>query len=69
MLGFGRFGGIAGSFLVGELTRRQFTFAEIFSVVAVPGLIAAAALLVKQWRHPEPTVGTASPRTDGVAAH
>jgi MFS transporter, AAHS family, 4-hydroxybenzoate transporter len=69
MLGFGRFGGIAGSFLVGELTRRQFTFAEIFSVVAVPGVIAAAALLVKQWRHPEPAVGTASPRTGGVAAH
>ena len=69
MLGFGRFGGIAGSFLVGELTRRQFTFTEIFSVVAVPGLIAALALLVKQWRHPEPAVGSAAPRAGGVAAH
>ena len=69
MLGFGRFGGIAGSFLVGELSRRQFTFTEIFSVVAVPGLIAALALLVKQWKHPEPAGSAAPPRTGGVAAH
>jgi AAHS family 4-hydroxybenzoate transporter-like MFS transporter len=68
MLGFGRFGGIAGSFLVGELSRRQFTFTEIFSVVAIPGLIAALALLVKQWRHPEPPVGAAAPPAR-VAAH
>ena len=53
MMGFGRFGGIAGSFLVAELSRRQFTFTEIFTVVAVPGLLAAAALLVKQWANPE----------------
>jgi AAHS family 4-hydroxybenzoate transporter-like MFS transporter len=53
MLGFGRFGGIAGSFLVAELTRRQFGFADIFAVVAVPGALAAAALLVKQWVHPQ----------------
>ncbi|MDP9125640.1 MAG: MFS transporter [Pseudomonadota bacterium] len=69
MLGFGRFGGIAGSFLVAELSRRQFTFAGIFSVVAVPGIVAALALLVKQWRHPEPSVGSAAPRAGGVAAH
>ena len=68
MLGFGRFGGIAGSALVGELTRRQFTFAEIFTVVAVPGLVAALALLLKQRVHPEPARG-AAPRVDGVAAH
>jgi AAHS family 4-hydroxybenzoate transporter-like MFS transporter len=68
MLGFGRFGGIAGSFLVGELSRRQFTFTEIFSVVAVPGLIAALALLVKQWRHPEPGPASGATRTR-VAAH
>ena len=59
MLGFGRFGGIAGSFLVAELSRRQFTFAEIFTVVAVPGVIAALALVVKQWAHPEPAPGSA----------
>jgi len=53
MLGIGRFGGIAGSFLVAELARRHLGFEAIFSIVAVPGLIAAAALLVKQFAHPE----------------
>ena len=67
MLGFGRFGGIAGSFLVAELSRRQFTFTEIFTVVAVPGVIAALALVVKQWAHPEPAPGSV-PRPE-VAAH
>jgi AAHS family 4-hydroxybenzoate transporter-like MFS transporter len=53
MLGFGRFGGIAGSFLVAELTRRQFGFADIFAVVAIPGVVAALALMVKQRVHPQ----------------
>jgi MFS transporter, AAHS family, 4-hydroxybenzoate transporter len=52
MLGFGRFGGIAGSFLVAELTRRHFTFAGIFATVAVAGLIACVALLLKQVARP-----------------
>ena len=58
MLGFGRFGGIAGSFLVAELTRRQFGFADIFAIVAIPGVIAAVALLVKQWMHPQDAQAT-----------
>jgi AAHS family 4-hydroxybenzoate transporter-like MFS transporter len=66
MLGIGRFGGIAGSFLVAQLTAHQMGFAGIFTVVAVPGLIAAAALLVKQWAHPE---AAAEPAPRGVAAH
>ena len=53
MLGLGRFGGIAGSFLVAELARRQLTFAQIFTIVAVAGLISAVALIVKQFAHPE----------------
>jgi AAHS family 4-hydroxybenzoate transporter-like MFS transporter len=53
MLGVGRFGGIAGSYLVAELSRRQLTFAEIFMVVAIPGVIAAIALVIKQFVHPE----------------
>ncbi|HEY0523117.1 MAG TPA: MFS transporter [Stellaceae bacterium] len=53
MLGLGRFGGIAGSFLVAELSRRQLSFNGIFATVAIPGLIAAAALIVKQIAHPE----------------
>jgi MFS transporter, AAHS family, 4-hydroxybenzoate transporter len=52
MLGIGRFGGIAGSFLVAELTQQHFTFGGIFAVVAVAGLISCIALLVKQAVHP-----------------
>ena len=55
MLGIGRFGGIAGSFLVAELTRRQFTFSGIFTIVAIAGAISTIALLVKQASHPEDT--------------
>jgi AAHS family 4-hydroxybenzoate transporter-like MFS transporter len=53
MLGIGRFGGIAGSFLVAELARRQLSFGQIFMVVAIAGLVSMAALLVKQFAHPE----------------
>jgi AAHS family 4-hydroxybenzoate transporter-like MFS transporter len=52
MMGIGRFGGIFGSFLVAELARRQLGFAAIFAVIAVPGLLAGAALFVKQLLHP-----------------
>jgi MFS transporter, AAHS family, 4-hydroxybenzoate transporter len=52
MLGIGRFGGIAGSFLVAELSRRQMGLDEIFLVVAIPAIISAAALMVKQFVHP-----------------
>jgi AAHS family 4-hydroxybenzoate transporter-like MFS transporter len=62
MLGLGRFGGIAGSFLVAELARRQLGFGEIFTVVAVPGLVAAAALLVKQLAHPHAGADRAAAR-------
>jgi AAHS family 4-hydroxybenzoate transporter-like MFS transporter len=52
MMGIGRFGGIFGSFLVAELSRAQLGFGEIFTVVAVPGVLAAAALLIKQISDP-----------------
>ncbi|MBV8573791.1 MAG: MFS transporter [Acetobacteraceae bacterium] len=55
MLGIGRFGGIAGSFLVAELARRHLGFRDSFTVVAIPGLISAAALIVKHLAHPEDT--------------
>ncbi|GAB2891169.1 aromatic acid/H+ symport family MFS transporter [Paraburkholderia jirisanensis] len=51
MLGVGRFGGIAGSFLVAELARRQISLTGIFSVVAVAGAVACIALLIKQVSH------------------
>ena len=47
MRGIGRFGGIAGSFLVAALTARQVSLPDIFAVVAVPALIAMVALGVK----------------------
>lgn len=47
MLGIGRFGGIAGSFLVAELSSRHLALPSVFLVVGIPGLIAALALLVK----------------------
>lgn len=64
MLGIGRFGGIAGSFLVAELTRRHFTFDGIFAVVAVAGVISCLALLIKQAVQPQSAisnVGTTEP--------
>ncbi|MFL6628872.1 MAG: MFS transporter [Vitreoscilla sp.] len=69
MLGFGRFGGIAGSLLVAELTRRQFSFAGIFAVVALPGLVAALALLVKRWVRPVPPADAGAAPAGGFAAH
>jgi AAHS family 4-hydroxybenzoate transporter-like MFS transporter len=53
MLGIGRLGGIVGSFLIAELARWNLSFAQVFMVVAIPGLVAALALLVKQFAHPE----------------
>jgi AAHS family 4-hydroxybenzoate transporter-like MFS transporter len=65
MMGVGRFGGVAGSFLVAELARRQVGFEGIFAVIAVAGVLATLALLVKHWGDPDaPEAGAAS----GVAA-
>lgn len=63
MLGIGRFGGIAGSFLVAELARRKLGIDTIFTIVAIPGLVALAALLIKQAVHPE------TPEEHQIAAH
>ncbi len=48
MLGIGRFGGIAGSLLVAQLGAMQAGITTVFAVLAVPGLIAAAALWIKR---------------------
>ena len=47
MLGIGRFGGVAGSFLIAELMRLNFNFVGILSSLSLAGLIAAIALIVK----------------------
>jgi AAHS family 4-hydroxybenzoate transporter-like MFS transporter len=48
MLGVGRFGGIAGSFLVAELSRQHVSLQGIFTVVAISGAVSCVALLIKQ---------------------
>jgi MFS transporter, AAHS family, 4-hydroxybenzoate transporter len=53
MLAVGRFGAIAGTFLVAELVRRKMGFSDIFMIIAIPGAIAALAITVKQLVHPE----------------
>ena len=52
-LGIGRFGGIAGSFFVAELARRHLPLPEVFILVGIPGLVAAAALLIKNRFSPQ----------------
>ena len=68
MLGLGRFGGIAGSFLVAELARRQLSFGQIFMILAIPGLVSAAALIIKQVAHPE-VRSAGRPARAGVLVH
>lgn len=62
MMGLGRFGGIAGSFLVAGLAGWQLSFSGILTALAVPGFLAAAALWLKQ------TAGVPQPRTALKAA-
>ncbi|MCG5074128.1 MFS transporter [Paraburkholderia tagetis] len=65
MLGIGRFGGIAGSFLVAELTRRHFGFADVFSTVAIAGVIACIALAIKQMAAPRAAAAAGTIETVG----
>ena len=53
MLGIGRFGGIAGSFIVAEFTRHHLGIDAIFMYVAMAGVVSAIAVVVKQLAHPE----------------
>ncbi|GAA5103186.1 MFS transporter [Wohlfahrtiimonas larvae] len=46
MLGIGRFGGIAGSYLVAELIKRNMDLQQIFIVLAIPAVISTCTLLV-----------------------
>ncbi|MCQ4161622.1 MFS transporter [Roseomonas sp. GC11] len=69
MLGLGRFGGIAGSFLVGELSRAQMSLSGIFLVVAMPALLAALALVVKQMAHPQAAPSAMARREAALAGH
>lgn len=48
MLGIGRFGAIAGTFLTGLLLQWKLDFVTIFIILAVPSLIMTACLMIKQ---------------------
>ncbi|WP_066341753.1 hypothetical protein [Azohydromonas lata] len=69
MLGIERFGGIAGAFLVAELQRWQLSFAEVFAMVAIPGVTATATLLVKQFAHPEQAADKTRTRDGAALGH
>jgi len=48
MLGFGRLGGILGSLVGGSLLSLGFSFSTVFSVLAVPAIIAAVAIVMNR---------------------
>lgn len=66
MLGIGRFGGIAGSFLLAELAARQLSFSSIFAVVSMAATLGAFALLIKQSAHPETAAEHAVAREEAL---
>ena len=51
MLGIGRFGGIAGSYLVAELIKRDMDLQQIFLILAVPAVISTCTLLVIYFKY------------------
>jgi len=61
MLAAGRLGGITGSFLVAQLAALQLGFSMILAVLAIPGLIASAALFAKQRSSTRSTQWAAEP--------
>lgn len=48
MLGIGRFGAIAGTFLTGQLLAWKLDFVTIFIILAIPSLLMTACLMLKQ---------------------
>lgn len=51
MLGIGRFGGIAGSYLVAELIKKNMDLQQIFLVLAIPAAISTCTLLVIYFKY------------------
>jgi MFS transporter, AAHS family, 4-hydroxybenzoate transporter len=61
MLGIARFGGIAGSYLVAEMSRQHLELTSIFAVIAIPGLVACAAVLIKNAARPQAAAAHGEP--------
>lgn len=57
MLGIGRFGGIAGSFLVAQLVAQGLNVQEIFYVLGIPALVTVVCLAAKQIIYKEKAKG------------
>lgn len=57
MLGIGRFGGIAGSFLVAQLVAKGLNVHEIFYVLGIPALVTVVCLVAKQIIYKEKAKG------------
>lgn len=56
MLGIGRFGGILGAMSGGLLMQLQLSFSVIFTLLAIPALAAALALMVKHFSLGKPAL-------------
>jgi MFS transporter, AAHS family, 4-hydroxybenzoate transporter len=56
MLGIGRFGGIAGAMLGAGMLHANWGFGEVFTSLALPAAIGAAAVLLKGARHRGPVL-------------
>ncbi|SMG61353.1 MFS transporter [Paraburkholderia susongensis] len=54
MLGIGRFGGIAGAMLGAGMLHANWGFSEVFTSLALPAAVGAAAVLLKGARHRGP---------------
>jgi AAHS family 4-hydroxybenzoate transporter-like MFS transporter len=48
MLGIGRLGGILGSLVGGALLSLGFSFSTVFSVLAIPAIVAAVAIVMNR---------------------
>lgn len=69
MLGIGRFGGITGALLGAELLRLHLGFDMIFTLLALPAFVAAAALVVKQTAGRAPATDDAANSGEMVSGH
>uniref|UniRef100_A0A182SWH6 Major facilitator superfamily (MFS) profile domain-containing protein n=1 Tax=Anopheles maculatus TaxID=74869 RepID=A0A182SWH6_9DIPT len=56
MLGIGRFGGILGAMSGGLLMQLQLSFSVIFTLLAIPALVAALALMIKHFSLSKPAL-------------
>jgi AAHS family 4-hydroxybenzoate transporter-like MFS transporter len=54
MLGIGRFGGIAGAMLGAGMLHANWGFSQVFTSLALPAAVGAAAVLLKGARHRGP---------------